>query len=99
MKVPDNDSLDEMRRRIQESLIQAKREQLRDEFEMQFDHIDGRLLPEAQNEWLNYILNFERQSGNEQKRVESFFRLQPSPYFGWDVVQTSLLEDLLAVLS
>lgn len=64
MKVPDNDSLDEMRRRIQESLIQAKREQLRDEFEMQFDHMDGCLLPEAQNEWLDYILNFERQFEN-----------------------------------
>lgn len=28
-------------------------------------------------------------------QVESFFRLQPSPYTGWDVVQTSLLDDLL----
>ncbi|HRQ40118.1 MAG TPA: hypothetical protein PLD25_19585 [Chloroflexota bacterium] len=36
--------------------------------------------------------------GNEQKQIESFFRLQPSPYFGWDVVQTSLLDDLLTVL-
>ncbi len=29
-------------------------------------------------------------------QVESYFRLQPSPYTGWDVVQTSLLDDLLA---
>ena len=36
--------------------------------------------------------------GNKQKQVESFFRLQPSPYYGWDVVQTSLLDDLLTVL-
>ena len=36
------------------------------------------------------------QLNNEPKQVESFFRLQPSPYFGWDVVQTSLLDDLLA---
>ncbi len=36
--------------------------------------------------------------GNEPKQVESFFRLQPSPYFGWDVVHTSLLDDLLTVL-
>ena len=28
-------------------------------------------------------------------QVESYFRLQPSPYTGWDVVQTSLLDDLL----
>jgi hypothetical protein len=33
--------------------------------------------------------------GHEQKQVESFFRLQPSPYTGWDVVYTSLLDDLL----
>lgn len=38
------------------------------------------------------------QLGNEQKQVESFFHLQPSPYYGWDVIQTSLLDDLLAVL-
>jgi hypothetical protein len=31
----------------------------------------------------------------QQKQVESFFRLQPSPYGGWDIVQTSLLDDLL----
>jgi hypothetical protein len=37
--------------------------------------------------------------GNEQKQVESFFRLQPSPYSGWYVVQTSLLDDLLTVLN
>jgi hypothetical protein len=31
----------------------------------------------------------------ERKEVESFFRLQPSPYYGWDVVQTWLLDQLL----
>jgi hypothetical protein len=35
---------------------------------------------------------------NEQKQIESFFHLQPSPYSGWDVVQTSLLDDLLTIL-
>lgn len=30
-----------------------------------------------------------------QGQVKSYFRLQPSPYTGWDVVQTSLLDDLL----
>lgn len=28
-------------------------------------------------------------------QVESYFRLQPSPYTGWDIVQTSILDDLL----
>jgi len=32
----DNDSLDEMRKRIQESLIQTKWEQLRDEYRPDF---------------------------------------------------------------
>jgi hypothetical protein len=67
VKMQDNDSLDEMRRRIQESLIQAKREQLRDEFGMQFDYVDPHLAPEAQNEWLDSILEFERQFENAQR--------------------------------
>lgn len=60
----DNDSLDEIRKRIQESLIQAKQEQLRDEFGMQFDHMNSRLSLEGQNEWLDYLLDFERQFEN-----------------------------------
>jgi hypothetical protein len=32
------------------------------------------------------------------QQVTSTFRLQPSLYGGWDVVQTSLLDDLLALL-
>jgi hypothetical protein len=35
----------------------------------------------------------------DRNEVESFFRLQPSPYTGWDVVQTTLLDDLLTFLS
>ncbi len=64
--MPDEHSLDEMRRRIQESMIQAKREQLRDEFGMQLDYADPQLAPEAHNEWLDYILEFERQFENAQ---------------------------------
>ncbi len=57
----DKEQLDEMRRRIQEAISQAKRDELRDKFGMQ---------------------------------VESYFCLRPNPYTGWDVVQTSLLDDL-----
>lgn len=32
-------------------------------------------------------------------QVEAFFRLHPSPYTGWDVIQTSLIDDILAYLS
>jgi hypothetical protein len=60
----DANSLDEMRRHIQESLVGAKRDQLRDKFGMQFEHTDSRLSLEAQNEWLDYILEFERQFEN-----------------------------------
>jgi hypothetical protein len=55
---------DEMRRRIQESLIEAKRNQLRDEYGMQFDYMDSELAPEAKNEWFDYLLEFERQFEN-----------------------------------
>lgn len=65
--MPDEHKLDEMRRRIQELLIQAKREQLRDEFGMQFDYADPQLSPEAHNEWLDSILEFERQFENAQR--------------------------------
>ena len=55
---------DEMRRRIQESLIEAKREQLQEQYGMHCDHMDSQLTPEAKNEWLDYILEFERQFEN-----------------------------------
>jgi hypothetical protein len=57
----DNESLDEMRRRIQESLVQAKKEQLREQYGMQSDFTDSQLSLEGQNEWLDYLLEFERQ--------------------------------------
>lgn len=62
--MPDEHSLDEMRRRIQVLPIQAKQEQLRDEFGIQFDYADPQLAPEVHNEWLDYILEFERQFEN-----------------------------------
>jgi hypothetical protein len=59
-------SLDEIRRRIQKSLAESKRQQLRDEFGMQRDYISPTLSPEAENNWLDYILEFERQFENAQ---------------------------------
>jgi hypothetical protein len=38
------------------------------------------------------------QEGDAQKEIEASFRLQPSPYYGWVIVQTSLLDTLLANL-
>jgi hypothetical protein len=56
-----NEWLEEMRRRTQEALSQAKRDKLRDEYGMEFEYTDSRLPPEAENEWLDHILEFERQ--------------------------------------
>jgi hypothetical protein len=56
-----NDWLDEIRRRVQETLSQAKKDKLRDEYGMEFEYTDSRLSPEAENEWLDHVLEFERQ--------------------------------------
>jgi hypothetical protein len=58
---PSSEWLDEIRRRIQESLSQAKREKLREKYGMEFEHTDSRLLPEEENEWLDHVLEVERQ--------------------------------------
>lgn len=61
----DNESLDEIRRRMQESIIEANREQLREQYGMQFDNLDSsKLSPEAKHEWLEDVLEFERQFEN-----------------------------------
>lgn len=61
----NDQELDEIRRRMQESLIDAKREELREQYGMQLDNLDSSpLSPEAKNEWLDYILEFERQFEN-----------------------------------
>lgn len=56
----DEKSLDDMRRRMQESLIQAKRDQLRQEFGMVDGFRDPALPPEIEVEWLDYIYRFEK---------------------------------------
>lgn len=56
----DKEQLDEMRRRIQGAISQAKRDELRDKFGMQAEYSDPSLPFEVENEWLNYILEFER---------------------------------------
>jgi hypothetical protein len=57
----NNEWLDEMRRRIQESLSQAKRDTLRNQYGLEFEYTDSRLSPEAESEWLDHVLEFERQ--------------------------------------
>jgi hypothetical protein len=57
----NNEWLDEMRRRIQESLSQAKRDTLRNQYGLEWEYTDSRLSSEAENEWLDHVLEFERQ--------------------------------------
>lgn len=57
----NNEWLDKMRHRIQEALSQAKRDTLRNEYGMAFEYTDSKLSPEVENEWLDRVLEFERQ--------------------------------------
>jgi hypothetical protein len=50
-----------MRQRLQETLSQAKKDKLRDEYGMEFEYTDPDLSPEVENEWLDHVLEFERQ--------------------------------------
>jgi hypothetical protein len=61
----NDQELDEIRRRMQDSLIEANRDQLREQYGMQFDNLDSsKLSSEAKNEWLEDVLEFERQFEN-----------------------------------
>ncbi len=60
----DNEQLDEMRWRIQESLTQAKRDELRDKYGMQAEYTNPVLSPEEEIAWLDHILVFEQQLEN-----------------------------------
>jgi hypothetical protein len=57
----NNEELDEMQRHIQEALSQAKRDTLHDKYGMEFEYTDSRLPPDVENEWLDQVLEFERQ--------------------------------------
>lgn len=98
----NHEQLDEMRRRIQESLIQAKQEKLRDEYAMQAHFIAPDLPPEAAIEWLDSILEFERQFENVKiitvrERIGNppLRPLDEIPLYELEQVVTDLL-DLLA---
>lgn len=62
----DEQSVDKMRRRIQESLIESQQEQLREQYGMQFQYMSDELSPESKIEWQDYLLEFERQFENAQ---------------------------------
>lgn len=61
-------------------------------------HIEARATEVTDNEAAVSAVVSWRVMG-ERKEIPSFFRLQPSLYYGWDVTQTSLLGDLLSAIS
>ena len=63
----NNEWLDEIRQRTQEALNQVKKDKLREKYGMEFEHPDSNLPPEVENEWLDYVLEFERQFEQAQR--------------------------------
>ena len=74
----NNDWIDEIRQRIQEALSQAKRDTLRTKYGMELEYTDSRLSSEAENEWLDYVLEFERQF-EQAKRITVRERIGDPP--------------------
>lgn len=61
---PDNQWIDDIRRRIQAALNESKRETLREQYGMMDEYHSPGLSPEMESEWFDYILEFERQFEN-----------------------------------
>ena len=53
------------------------------------------VLVEGDEGTITAVITWHNNENQPIGQVESSFRLQPSPYTGWDIVQTSLLNDLL----
>jgi hypothetical protein len=53
------------------------------------------VLVEGDEGMVTAVITWHNNENQPIGQVESTFRLQPSPYTGWDTVQTSLLNDLL----
>ena len=74
----NNDWLDEMRQRIQVGLSQAKRDRLRHKYGLEFEYANSKLSPEVENEWLDHVLEFERQF-EQAKRITVRQRIGDPP--------------------
>jgi hypothetical protein len=59
--------LDDMRSRIQQALIDAKRTELSEKYGAAFPHISDSLDPELTNKWLDHVLEFEQQAENSAR--------------------------------
>jgi hypothetical protein len=81
----ENEWIDDIRRRIQESLIESKRERLEDEYGMVAGYTAPGTSPELENEFLDYVLEFERQF-EENKRITVRERIGNPPIIPLDKV-------------
>jgi hypothetical protein len=61
---PDNKGIDDIRRRIQAALNEAKRDVLREQYGMIHEYRSPDLSPEMESEWFDYVTEFERQFEN-----------------------------------
>lgn len=93
----NDDWLDGIRRRIQESMVEAKRDYLRDEFGMQFEHIDSNMPVELKNEWLDYVTAFEQQFA-EAKTITVRERIGNPPIKPLAELQLYEIEEALDLL-
>ncbi|HSH03869.1 MAG TPA: hypothetical protein VLL52_15240 [Anaerolineae bacterium] len=59
------------------------------------EHLTTRLTDD--DAWVTAAISWHDPTRLHLQRLEATFRLRPSPYEGWDVVQTSFIEDLLAL--
>lgn len=76
---PDNQWIDDIRRQIQAALNDSRRDILRDQFGMVDEHRSPTLSPEMESEWLDYILEFERQLENAPRITVRARVGNPSP--------------------
>ena len=76
---PDNQWIDDIRRHIRAALNDSKRDILRDQYGMIREHRSPDIPPEMESEWLNYILEFERQFENAPRITVRARIGDPSP--------------------
>lgn len=91
---PSDEWFNEMQRRILESLNESKREVLRDEFGMLADYRSDTLSPEIEGDFLDYVLEFERQF-EKAKRITVRERIGDPPILPLDEIPVEELQQAI----
>lgn len=93
----NNEWLDEMRERIQAALSQAKRDRLGDEYGMAFEYTDSRLSLDEENQWLDQVLEFEKQF-EQARRITVRERIDNPPIQPLSDLPLYAMEEAVKVL-